>query len=223
MCERETNGRLPSTSGMALLGILSCHSACAMPLVTFQHFINDILWDMLDQFIIIYLDDIFFSLFLEDEVCHDQHIWSILETLYLNHLSAKLEKCQVGQDTVEFLAYFISPKDLGMDSQNGSHHRLGSTKIPPQNTMLHGLCQFLQVIYQRVVWFVHPITLTLWKGTWFVWSSEAQTVWSPRAEIHHYPHLDSPRPRQTIYSGGRCFKLCTGSNPLPVSWLQWSA
>ncbi|XP_013932051.1 PREDICTED: RNA-directed DNA polymerase homolog [Thamnophis sirtalis] len=58
----------------------------------FQHFMNDIVQDLLDQFFIIYLDDILiYSASRED---HRQHLGLVLQRLREHRLYAKLEKCQ---------------------------------------------------------------------------------------------------------------------------------
>lgn len=44
-------------------------------LVTLQHFIYDIFRDMLNQFFIIYLDDIFF--FSESQALHNYHMCTV--------------------------------------------------------------------------------------------------------------------------------------------------
>ncbi|XP_013926350.1 PREDICTED: RNA-directed DNA polymerase homolog, partial [Thamnophis sirtalis] len=58
----------------------------------FQHFMNDIFRDLLDQFVIIYLDDILiYSTSWKD---HQQHLCLVLQRLREHRLYAKLEKCQ---------------------------------------------------------------------------------------------------------------------------------
>ncbi|KAI2662297.1 Transposon Tf2-6 polyprotein [Labeo rohita] len=59
----------------------------------FQAMINDILRDMLNQFVFVYLDDILiFSRSLEE---HEGHVSRVLQRLLENHLYVKPEKCSV--------------------------------------------------------------------------------------------------------------------------------
>ncbi|CAO3619736.1 unnamed protein product [Cunninghamella blakesleeana] len=79
----------------------------------FQHMINDIFKDMLDRFVIAYLDDIL--VYSPNQETHDQHVYQVLERLKEYKLYAKLEKCSFDQQEVEFLGHVISPTGIGMD------------------------------------------------------------------------------------------------------------
>jgi hypothetical protein len=79
----------------------------------FQHLINDIFHEFLDDFVVCYLDDILiFSKNLEE---HKQHVHLVLQKLRDVGLYAKLEKCIFHQPQVEFLGYIISNEGLMMD------------------------------------------------------------------------------------------------------------
>lgn len=56
-----------------------------------QHFVNNVFTDILDQFVIIYLNDIL--VFSESPGHHYHHIKSIMERLQKNCWYAELEKC----------------------------------------------------------------------------------------------------------------------------------
>ena len=85
----------------------------------FQCFLNTIFADLLDVFVIIYLDDILiFSLNEED---HVKHVSEVLRKLQKHNLFAKGEKCVFHMDSVEYLGHIIGPGDLRMD--------LGKVKI----------------------------------------------------------------------------------------------
>lgn len=59
--------------------------------MTFQHFINDVLRDILFQSVVLHLDDI---LVVSDNAeQHYYHVHSILERLQKHNLYVKLEKC----------------------------------------------------------------------------------------------------------------------------------
>ena len=59
---------------------------------TFQHFINDILSDYIDDFVISYIDNILiYSNSLEE---HHEHVKKVLKKLLENNLYIKLEKCE---------------------------------------------------------------------------------------------------------------------------------
>jgi len=82
---------------------------------TFQHFINDVLSDYLDDFVISYIDDILiYSNSLEE---HHEHVSKVLEKLLENNLYVKLEKCEFDKSETTFLGYVISKDGLKMDKE----------------------------------------------------------------------------------------------------------
>ena len=76
-------------------------------LVTFQSYINKILAEKINVFIIVYFDDIF--IYIESERKeHVKAIQWILDQLQKYLLYANLKKCQFYQDKIKFLNYIIS-------------------------------------------------------------------------------------------------------------------
>eukprot|EP00833_Pecoramyces_ruminatium_P010577 jgi/Orpsp1_1/1184609/evm.model.c7180000090259.1 len=80
---------------------------------TFQHFINDVLSDYLDDFVISYIDDILiYSNSLEE---HHEHVRKVLKKLLDNKLYVKLEKCEFDVTKTTFLGFVLSQDGLEMD------------------------------------------------------------------------------------------------------------
>ncbi len=80
---------------------------------TFQSFINDVFRDMLNRFVIVYINDILvYSKTLEE---HIHQVRSVLRRLIKHQLYAKLEKCEFHTTSVAFLGYIISPEGIAMD------------------------------------------------------------------------------------------------------------
>ncbi len=78
----------------------------------FQTLINDVLRDMLNQFVFVYLDDILiFSGLLEE---HEGHVSRVLQRLLDNHLYVKTEKCEFHVTQAQFLG-FITPSHVEME------------------------------------------------------------------------------------------------------------
>ncbi|CED85420.1 FOG: Transposon-encoded proteins with TYA, reverse transcriptase, integrase domains in various combinations [Phaffia rhodozyma] len=80
---------------------------------TFQEFMNDIFRDLLDDFVIIYLDDIL--IFSADPSQHEEHVKEVLSRLRDHKLYAKLEKCEFDTDHWEFLGFVVSDHGVTMD------------------------------------------------------------------------------------------------------------
>ena len=83
---------------------------------TFQGYINKILAEKLDIFVIVYLDDIL--IYTEDlgqpqveAVC-----W-VLDKLRKYSLFANLKKCRFHQNEVRFLGYVVSSKGISMEAE----------------------------------------------------------------------------------------------------------
>ena len=79
----------------------------------FQRFMNHIFADLLDVYVVVYLDDILiYSNSLED---HRKHVREVLRRLRVNDLFCKPEKCEFHTDKIEFLGYVVSPDGIFMD------------------------------------------------------------------------------------------------------------
>jgi hypothetical protein len=79
----------------------------------FQHMMNDIFREHLDDFVVIYLDDIL--IFSKNEEDHEKHVRIVLEKLRERGLYAKLEKCLFHQTEMEFLGFIATTEGLKMD------------------------------------------------------------------------------------------------------------
>jgi hypothetical protein len=64
---------------MVFLNTLLCHLGLQIPLFFFQHMMNDIFREYLDDFVVIYLDDIL--IFSKNEEDHENHVRLVLSKL----------------------------------------------------------------------------------------------------------------------------------------------
>ncbi len=79
----------------------------------FEALVNDVLRDMLNIFVFVYLDDIqIFSNWLQE---HVQHVHRVLQCLLENRLFVKAEKCVFHACSVSFLGSVVSAEGIGMD------------------------------------------------------------------------------------------------------------
>lgn len=79
----------------------------------FQYFMNDTFRDLLDQFLVIYIDNIL--IYFPSLESHQQHLHLVLQWVRENSLYAKLEKCQLFQLSIDFLGHHISPEGVAME------------------------------------------------------------------------------------------------------------
>ena len=83
---------------------------------TFQGYVNKILAEKLDVFVIIYLDDIL--IYTEDPgQPHVVAVRWVLDQLQKYSLFANLKKCCFYQDEIRFLEYVVSSKDISMEAE----------------------------------------------------------------------------------------------------------
>ena len=73
---------------------------------------NDIFSDILNVYIVIYLDNIL--IYSNNMSNHHQHVKEVLKHLHKASLYAKAEKCEVHSESVEYLRYILSPFGLTM-------------------------------------------------------------------------------------------------------------
>uniref|UniRef100_A0A388KQF5 Reverse transcriptase n=1 Tax=Chara braunii TaxID=69332 RepID=A0A388KQF5_CHABU len=80
---------------------------------TFQRAMSDIFKDILEQYVLVYLDDIpVYSRTLEE---HLRHLRDVLDRLRRHGFYAKLNKCRFAQHKVNFLGHYVSDQGLHMD------------------------------------------------------------------------------------------------------------
>ena len=145
---------------------------CNAP-ATFQHFINDVLRDMLDLFVVVYLDDIL--IFSENLEQHREHVCRVLQRLREQSLYIKLEKCEFEQTTTQFLGYIISPEGLSMDPRK---IQAVIDWPPPKNEKeiqrFVGFANFYRKFIRNFSKIITPITQLTKKTVPFSWTPEAQ-------------------------------------------------
>uniref|UniRef100_A0AAQ4QLT0 Gypsy retrotransposon integrase-like protein 1 n=1 Tax=Gasterosteus aculeatus aculeatus TaxID=481459 RepID=A0AAQ4QLT0_GASAC len=79
----------------------------------FQALVNDVLRDMLNQYVFVYLDDIL--IFSPDEDTHVKHVHQVLQRLLTHQLFVKAEKCEFHVSSVAFLGFIVSQDNIQMD------------------------------------------------------------------------------------------------------------
>ncbi len=81
--------------------------------VSFQQYMNDVLWDFLNDFCQVYLDDILIYSKTQQE--HWQHVKMILNHLREADLQVDIQKCKFNVEETVFLKVLVSEQDLCMN------------------------------------------------------------------------------------------------------------
>ncbi|MBW0511427.1 hypothetical protein O181_051142 [Austropuccinia psidii MF-1] len=80
---------------------------------SFQNLVNDIFQDMLDVYVVVYLDEI--MVFSKSEQEHVTHVSTVLSRLRANNLFSKASKFLFHASSVEYLVHVVSSEGLKMD------------------------------------------------------------------------------------------------------------
>ncbi len=139
----------------------------------FQALVNDVLSDMLNIFIFVYLDDILiFSPSLQEHVLH---VRRVLQRLLENRLFVKAEKCVFHASSVSFLGSVVSADGISMDP--AKVRAVMDWPVPDSRTALQRFLGFAN-FYRR---FIHnfsqvatPLTALTLTRSRFTWSNAAQ-------------------------------------------------
>ena len=98
--------------------------------VMFQTLMNNILQPFLDNFVVVYLDDILVYSKMEEEHC--THIKKVLQVLLDNSLYTCLDKCMFFQTTIKFCGHIMTEGEVRMDPR-----KLAAIQDWPCPTTIH--------------------------------------------------------------------------------------
>ena len=84
-------------------------------LAVFMDTMNRVFHDYLDQFIVVFIEDILIYSKMSEE--HEEHLQKALERLRREKLYAKLNKCEFWLDSVSFLGHTISGEGVAVDPE----------------------------------------------------------------------------------------------------------
>jgi hypothetical protein len=140
----------------------------------FQRFMHTIFKDHLDQFVIIYLDDIL--IYSRDLNSHMEHVSTVLELLQHNHLSVKGSKCLFHVKSLPFLGYILSDKGISMDPDKiKAINDFPEPKSLSQLRSLLGMANFYRGFIPHFSEKVKTLTDLTKKGM-FKWTTEAASA-----------------------------------------------
>ncbi|KAG1935783.1 retrotransposable element [Pimephales promelas] len=160
----------------------------------FQALVNDVLRDMVDQFIYVYLDDkLIFSSSLQE---HVQHVRQVLQRLLENGLFVKAEKCVFHAQSVPFLGHIISVDGVRMDPD-----KVKAVVNWPSPDSRKALLRFLGFanFYRRFIRnfsrLAAPLTALTSPRTTFRWSDAAEAAFAKlKGRFVSAPILITPDP-----------------------------
>jgi hypothetical protein len=142
-------------------------------LAVFMDTMNRVFHDYLDQFTIVFIDDILVYSRTSEE--HEEHLWNILERLRSEKLYAKLEKCEFWLDSVSFLGHIIFGEWVAVDPKKVK----AMVEWTRPTSMLEiqsflGLAGYYRHIIEGFSKLSRPLTALTRKNACFVWTDECE-------------------------------------------------
>ncbi|KAI2646233.1 Transposon Tf2-6 polyprotein [Labeo rohita] len=160
----------------------------------FQALVNDVLRDMVDQFIYVYLDDILiFSSSLQE---HVQHVRRVLQRLLENGLFVKAEKYVFHAQSVPFLGYILSAEGVRVDPEKVK--AVVDWPTPDSRKALQrflGFANFYRRFVRNFSQLASPLTALTSPRTTFRWSDAAEAAFAKlKSRFVSAPILVTPDP-----------------------------
>jgi len=193
---------------------------------TFMALMNNIFRNELDQFVIIYLDDILVYSKSKNE--HLQHLQKVLKTLRENKLYAKWEKCELFQKQVEYLGYVISTDRIAVDDRKIKS--IKEWKTPTNTTEIRsflGLASYYRKFVPNFSAVAAPLTNLLHKEQTYKWTDDTQQAFEWLKErLMTTPVLILPNPEKHFtlttdasdYAIGAVLSQNSGKGDQPVAY-----
>jgi hypothetical protein len=142
---------------------------------TFQRLMNSIFTDVLDTFVVVYLDDIL--IFSKNPADHSAHVKEVLTHLRKHQLYTKPETCEFSVNTTEFLGFVVSPSGISMaqDKVNAILKWPAPKNVKQVQSFL-GFANFYQCFIFNYSDTVIPLTCLTRKDTAWSWDSKANST-----------------------------------------------
>ena len=149
---------------------------------TFQRLMNDVFRSYLDDFVLVYLDDILiFSRSVEE---HKDHLRKVLTTLQQHQLYAQPAKCHFFKDEVAYLGHMVGKGQLRMDPKKVS--AVQDWNVPQDVGQLRsflGLTNYFRKFLKNYSAVVAPLTRLTGKTKQWQWTTECQKAFTMVKEM----------------------------------------
>ena len=150
--------------------------------VAFMDLINRVFRPYLDQFVVVFIDDIL--VYSRDEQKHEQHLKIVLQILREKKLYAKLSKCDFWLVEVSFLGHIVSAEGIRVDLVK--IEVVVNWKPPRSVTKVRsflGLAGYYRRFVKGFSIIASPLTKLLRKGIKFEWIDKCQDSFEQLKEI----------------------------------------
>ena len=159
---------------------------------TFCNLMNDVLYEFLDQFVVVYLDDI--VVYSETLVDHVNHLRKVFSKLREYKLYVKKEKCEFCRQEVKFLGHWVSKGQIRMDEKKikAILDWTPPKKVSELRSFL-GLANYYRKFIKGYSKKVNPLTDLLKKDQKWVWTDACQEAFEKlKVAVSSEPILKLP-------------------------------
>jgi transposase InsO family protein len=148
---------------------------------TYQRYMNDVLFDYLDDFCTAYLDDII--IYSENELEHEAHVKKVLERLQKAGLQVDVRKCEFSVKRTKYLGFIISTDGIEVDPEKVTviQNWQPPTTVKGVQSFL-GFCNFYRRFIKAYGRVARPLNRLTRKGTPFVFDQDCQDAFQ---ELKH--------------------------------------
>jgi hypothetical protein len=139
----------------------------------FMEAMNRMLHEFLDDFVVVFLDDIL--IYSKTEAEHEQHLRLVLGALRKNQFYGKLKKCAFWLSEVAFLGHVLNQQGIAVDPKNVA--AVVEWKRPSSVSKIRsflGLAGYYRRFVPNFYSIAKPLTRLLEKGVPFVWSGDCE-------------------------------------------------
>ncbi|WJX78131.1 hypothetical protein P8452_61384 [Trifolium repens] len=139
----------------------------------FMDYMNRIFRSYLDQFVVVFIDDIL--IYSKNNEEHEEHLRIVLQTLKDRQLYAKFSKCEFWLKEVQFLGHVISKEDIAVDpTKVEAVTKWESPKNVGEIRSFLGLAGYYRRFIEGFSKIALPMTQLTRKGKTFEWTQECE-------------------------------------------------
>ena len=165
---------------------------------TYQRYMNDVLFDYLDDFCTAYLDDIL--IYSDNTLEHKEHVTKVLERLRRAGLQADIKKCEFSVTRTKYLGFIISTDGVEVDPEKVEVIREWKEPRTVKGIQSFlGFCNFYRRFIRDYGTIARPLTRLTRQDTPFIFDSDCSEAFQELKErllsapvLRHYnPDLET--------------------------------
>ncbi|CAA0823405.1 Uncharacterized mitochondrial protein AtMg00860, partial [Striga hermonthica] len=168
----------------------------------FMDLMNRIFHPYLDQFVIVFIDDIL--IYSKSQKEHEEHLRVVLETLRREKLYAKFSKCESWLQRVAFLGHVITQAGIEVDpSKVAAVQNWSTPKSPSEVRSFLGLAGYYRRFIEGFSKIALPLSQLTRKSVKFEWTDRCESCFQElKKRLTSAPVLTIPDPSRsfTIFS-----------------------